>query len=425
MTDQLEQFPQPQLSSKEIIHPENSAGVNFNAGALWQGTEARAGLRQDLSGVSNEKTIQAIDNDANLKGRVVARYQKLLGLLGQSCRQKGIEKPSFTCQNRGELILMAHRIETNGQEFCQRVKKISLARFSDDPEKANLIAEKMIGDYLKTEEAIIDHLVNRIRQQNIDQTKKQKKTQEMKKDPRHLEWEEIGQKWLNSSPDQREEIVRQIAARHQASVASCTRDIQQPNFVYYWLKAHQSEEREKHRQKSKGVNDAQDRLQLKIAQVNAQTPVVNLPTKHLRDVFEDLEIVDNEVKIHLQPQLEQEPMVVDRLLSLLEQQPQLRDGIDAIKVRVIGNGQPEPDGHHLPEVVIYTNNSFQACLLKFLQQEFCDLTGNGLTPRFNQEVANQLIYVAQSGGDLKQWLSQEGLLDKLFDKETNYANLRV
>lgn len=124
------------------------------------------------------------------------------------------------------------------------------------------------------------------------------------------------------------------------------------------------------------------------------------------------------------PQLVQQPEVVDRLLALMEKQPALRDQISCIKVRVEGNGNA--DG--LPEIVIYTGDEQFSQVLNQLVAEFSDIRGSGIVPRYNQEVANGLIYYAQSGGDLKANLRANlgtGVLKKVFDPKRNFAELRV
>lgn len=414
---------------KTIVNPENTAGVDFNADQIWWGNNQAQGARSNLLALPAETeqraSVESIDANTELRGQVIARYQKLLGSLGSVCRSRNIETPRFTNSDRAELVLMAHRIETAGKQYCARVRKVTNEKFDSDPEKATLVAEKIINDYLSAESAIIYHLAGKVHQRAIDAEEKLLKVKQIRENPKQNEWGAMAAEWQSASPDAREKLLRKISLNHRTSISSGNRPPQQPDYFYLWPIPHNPEIKAKNKQLVSGVNDAQERLLANIQRLDAQSPVSKLPTRHLRQVFQDLNIIDREIKIHLQPLLPDEPMVVDRLLTLLNQQPQLRDGINALKVRINGNCQPEPSGHYLPEIVIYTSGQFQPTLLAALQKEFCDLIGNGLTPRFNQELANQFLYIAQSGGDLKENLAQINLLDKFFDKDANYARLRV
>jgi hypothetical protein len=46
--------------------------------------------------------------------------------------------------------------------------------------------------------------------------------------------------------------------------------------------------------------------------------------------------------------------------------------------------------------------------------------GSGVVPRYNHKLS-ELLFVAQSGGDLKNLLKKDGLFDEYFDPKYNYA----
>lgn len=129
-----------------------------------------------------------------------------------------------------------------------------------------------------------------------------------------------------------------------------------------------------------------------------------------------------ERKIHLQPKKEFLPIVVNRLMKMVSEYPELRSAIDSIKMSI----QPESDDTKygvLPEVVIYAygKQHFEKILQILLPyfQGYEKYT-NGKVPRMNQKV-NDLVFVAQSGGDFKNVLKSVGLLDQYFDASSNYA----
>jgi hypothetical protein len=414
---------QPQsLSAKDILNPVKQ-GVNLNADKIWESTKISL---QTTPEPEMDSAISDINANPELRSRVVERQQNLFGLLGQDARAAGIINPNFSNNDKVELTLMAYRIENQGLQYTQRVNKITKETFPQDPEKANFIADRMIQDYTDSEYAILQHLIDKMKQQEIETKEIQNRIDEIITDPRRPEWLQTGIDWEKDPAEKREQIIKNLAQKHQDSVSSVFKySDQQPNYTYLYLKPHDKEEQEINKRMVKDVNNAQSRLENNVAIKNSVQPVKDIPTQQLRSIFTDLDIIDQEVKIHLQPQVKDEPMAVDRLLTLLDKNPHLRDKIQAIKVRVIGNGTSEDDGNNLPEMVIYTNSKSKTELVSAFLDEFVDLRGNGLTPRFNQEVANHFVYVAQSGGDLKNSLSSMGVLDKFFDASKNYSELRV
>lgn len=129
-----------------------------------------------------------------------------------------------------------------------------------------------------------------------------------------------------------------------------------------------------------------------------------------------------ELKIHLQPIKSAVPKVWERLLNLVEKNSHLRKAVYGMKVSM----DPNPiysKGEVVPEIVLYAydKNDFET-IVSALQLELAEYEqySNHQTPRFNQKVTD-LIYVAQSSGDLKSALKRVGLLDEYFDASSDYA----
>ncbi len=129
-----------------------------------------------------------------------------------------------------------------------------------------------------------------------------------------------------------------------------------------------------------------------------------------------------ERKIHLQPKKEFLPIIVNRLMKMVGEFPELRSAIDSIKMSIQPESNDEKYGV-LPEVVIYAygKQHFEKILQILLPyfQGYEKYT-NGKVPRMNQKV-NDLVFVAQSGGDFKNTLKSAGLLDQYFDPSCNHA----
>jgi hypothetical protein len=413
-----------QLSTREILNPEKSVkGLVPSPDSLCIGEEG-IGIKSTLEKTANDavsKIISEVDADQDLRERFVSRYQLLIGVLGQEVRKKGVEEPRFNDNDRVDLAALAHELETKGVDYSERVSRIASEKFADDPEKAKLVSQRMIDNLVSAEQDLFDHIATRIQQRRIEKTTEKRSFGDKEK----AKWRQVGESWSSQSPDGRKAILDQIAGNHEGSVAKVVRFEQQPGHVYFFLNPNNPAAKESHKNLMRGVNRAQDSLVDRITEVGKDKPVTSIPTQSLRGAFNELDILGREAKIHIQPKVEEEPWVVDRLLSTLDAQPELGDVIDAVKVRVVGNGEPELDGSHIPEIVIYTDQDSRDQVLTPLMKEFLDLEGNGLTPRFNREVTGNLLYVAQSGGDLKERLQHMGLLDKFFDAESNHSELRV
>lgn len=158
---------------------------------------------------------------------------------------------------------------------------------------------------------------------------------------------------------------------------------------------------------------------------------------------ENKDVILSEHKIHLQPKKEHIPTVIDRLVKLMEQRPEVTELVSGFKAK-IGPSEIKKerlDGttsiDQMPEIVIYPRvgaelldngktrgrDSFEKVLAAVIDAtKDMEGTANGKWPRGNAKV-NELVYVAQSGGDLKGVLKQAGMIDRVFDRDAsgNYS----
>jgi hypothetical protein len=147
----------------------------------------------------------------------------------------------------------------------------------------------------------------------------------------------------------------------------------------------------------------------------------------------------SEYKIHLQPNKEHIPTVVNRLIAMMEQHPEVTELVAGFKAK-LGASKIEytgPDGtkkiDQMPEIVIYPRSgpekitggktlgrdSFEKVLAAVLDAtKGLEGTANGEWPRENAKI-NELVFAAQSGGDLKRVLKSDGLLDKVFQRDAS------
>lgn len=129
-----------------------------------------------------------------------------------------------------------------------------------------------------------------------------------------------------------------------------------------------------------------------------------------------------EFKIHLQPDRRFTPLVATHFTKLL-QNPDIRKLVKMFKISTKPAGA-DGNGHKMPEIVIYPTlgreNVYKLVTILRTALAKDDEYGTGTTPRYNIDL-NNLIFLAQSGGDLKNALAQAGLLDHYFDRSTEYA----
>ncbi len=259
------------------------------------------------------------------------------------------------------------------------------------------------------------------------------------------EWKTMGQEWVrianaehalqaatnlsyeerNRRHDEifarREVIIKQIIAKHPGLVKVDYNGGYGYHFIH--LVAHDAAVAKETHDKVHKANTAQDNLMRRIEDMGADA-VIATPTVQIKAQLPELETVGEEVKIHLMPTLIQQPKTLDMLFTLLEKQPELRDYIVPMKVRNLDNGVQD----EFPEFVLYTTRDKAQVVVNALQQHFFGETGQGRVPRYNEAVpgTNGFIYLAESGGDLKNDLRgiKPELLNKLFDQGGNHAHIR-
>lgn len=136
-------------------------------------------------------------------------------------------------------------------------------------------------------------------------------------------------------------------------------------------------------------------------------------------------LLAGEFKIHIQPERRFMPLVALKLAKIL-QDPSIRILVDEFKVSTEPGGVDDA-GQEMPQIVIYpafgrdNARRLLEILRKSLSQE--EKYGTGKLSRYNLRV-NDLLSLAQSGGDFKTDLAQAGLLDEYFDKNTGYAFIK-
>lgn len=158
--------------------------------------------------------------------------------------------------------------------------------------------------------------------------------------------------------------------------------------------------------------------------VDTQHAIIDIPigVQAVRSLMDrERELLAKEFKVHVQPQKEYIPFFVAQIAKFW--QGEGRGLFDTFKVHM-NPGNNDSRGNVLPEIVIYANLGREnaMALVDGLKKNLAsfDHLGNGLTPRFNTKISES-IFLAQSGGDLKNELARLGLLDDYFDKSTGYA----
>ena len=137
-----------------------------------------------------------------------------------------------------------------------------------------------------------------------------------------------------------------------------------------------------------------------------------------------LKIEQLKYKIHLQPKPEYLFWTLNYLVKNIIKNSDLNSNIVAIKCNLMYDRvMKEP---FLPVIVIYLviNNKIKS-ILDILISLFKNLNsqiGLNICPRYNHTV-NELIYYAQSGGDLKDSLNKQNKLELYFNKIDNFATV--
>lgn len=153
--------------------------------------------------------------------------------------------------------------------------------------------------------------------------------------------------------------------------------------------------------------------------------------------------IDNlgtEYKIHLHTAAHFTPQMIDRLFMAIKFDPYLRNNISNLKVARTSNEQanaelPESEQEFIADVVVYPRRGgtvqesayMTNVLIARLQKHFADYDTAEADaqeiPRYNLKLSH-VLFLAQSGGDLKNNLRELGLLDRYFDRSKQYAVMR-
>lgn len=163
------------------------------------------------------------------------------------------------------------------------------------------------------------------------------------------------------------------------------------------------------------------------------------PSKWRKVLEKNADTLFSEYKIHLQPKREYLPLIVDRLVKLIDERPDLKPLIAAFKAKIGDSVMRQDDGRmeQAAELVIYPKvgsekdasgksegrKNMETVLRAILEAtEDLETTSNGKTPRENAKITD-LVYVAQAGGDLKNVLREAGVIDEYMEKDAsgNYS----
>ena len=384
--------------------------------SLWFGHDGVSGKRNEflrINGDAGSELVSVLDNDPEARNGVMGRYLQLIGAVGGECRALGNQHPKILPQDRSELIFMAYRFESDGREYARQCQQ-SVESVTADPAERKALATILENRYIDREAGLMKAIAIRINvRENV-----------VRKGPDNNKYIELARRWVEAgngleaqSNDARVAEAQRVADAHKDIVAMST---EQGGYYHLIPKANNPVLRANNLKETKYTNRAQSDFENKLGRL-VESDIRAIPTGDLVRQFQELSTIGNEIKIHLMPPAARKPEFFDRVLSLLEKYPNLRDMIDELKLGLRDNSK-DIQGNTLPEIVIYTSAKNYQSVLGPILTEFASEVGTGRVPRFNQEVAHKLIYMAQSGGDLKLALGQ--VLDKFFDASHNFAKLR-
>lgn len=148
-----------------------------------------------------------------------------------------------------------------------------------------------------------------------------------------------------------------------------------------------------------------------------------------------------EFKIHLNPDRAHSREIVQRFLSRLSRNTDLKQAITAVKIATRDRGSDTTTLADVADIILYiepkedVEGTLSRCMnvLDILSREFEDDQEKGKPegePPRNNFAINRLLYIAQSGGDMKSWLKKmkdpdgadsDTMLDRFFDGTMNHA----
>lgn len=401
----------------------------------WEASGGNLGIKELLM----QKNISpfGLENRPETRTKVEQRFAHLLNYVVRYSQEA--RTSSFVQAALPEIAWNAYQVELEIPKLVSAIRtQVETTQAIDQPERSGLIAAQLLSQQLEQYQNKINNIIFDIQkksvaaQQEAQAKQVAQQTAKAEVSPPKVEVDSQGAAWKqacdrekvdpNQALEQKTKLLEALAAKFSDVVGFNYSAVGRgQDYHYFYLRPHDTNARAQQKKLTVNANTAQDRL---VARFSSQKPeeIKRIPTGILKNVYQEFNEIRREVKIHLMPKTEEELKVMSMVFELLKNNPPLRDLIDCMKLRVVDNNS---SSDQLPEVVIYTNDTSASVLIKALLQELGFLTGTGKVPRYNQEVSNGLIYMAQSGGDLKETLREKGLLDKIFDVASGYAVLRV
>lgn len=142
----------------------------------------------------------------------------------------------------------------------------------------------------------------------------------------------------------------------------------------------------------------------------------------------NLGVVGSQFKLHLQPGRANLHRVVTELARFMSQ-PDIQQLIYNMKMLDSEADfipeLPDSTGGYNPQIVIYPYSGEEKAqqLVRKATAHFANGGGSGLTPGYNVKISD-LLFLAQSDRGFKINLARIGLLDRYFDRNTNFGLLK-
>ncbi len=153
-----------------------------------------------------------------------------------------------------------------------------------------------------------------------------------------------------------------------------------------------------------------------------------------------------EFKIHLNPERSFSPDIAKKFLELLAGSDDLKKAVTAVKIGMRDRWSDETTLADVADIILYieptgdVEGTLQRCrtVLEILRNSFQEDADKGKeTPPRNNFSINRMLYIAQSGGDMKSWLKKMkgtiqdpingesvSMLDRFFDTKEDHAFFR-
>lgn len=192
------------------LNPDTPIQPLLNAREYWLG-DTNPGLKTRIGNI-DQADMQRLDNlfatNQELHARVLHRYLELCGALRDECLKLGIaaDQVILSDSDRAELLLMAERIQIRGSALANKAKEQAQQLASNDAPTAGLLIDRIIKQYMQSEQAIITHLAHKMKVRLAEQAAQQTTQAE---DPRQGEWQQWGEAWEVADHAQRQQLLAQ------------------------------------------------------------------------------------------------------------------------------------------------------------------------------------------------------------------------